>query len=73
MDLRLILTAAVLVSAEREHHLIHDFLEEYKYYQGSQVLELSFQKASISVSVKSLHVIATKVCSNKVTLRADKL
>lgn len=60
MDLCLILTAAVVVSAEREHHLTHDFLEEYKYYQRRQVLELSFQKAIISVSVKSLHEIAIK-------------
>lgn len=45
MDLCLILTAAAVVSAEREHHFIPDFLEECKYYQGSQVLEISFQKA----------------------------
>lgn len=44
-----------MVSAEK-----HKFLEEYKYYQGSQVLEANFQKALIFVSVKYLHERAMK-------------
>lgn len=50
MDLSLTFTIAVMMSEER-----HKFLEGYKYYQGSQVLELNVQKVVISVSVKSPH------------------
>lgn len=50
MGLCLTFTVAVMVSAER-----HEFHEEYKSYQESQVLEVNVQKAMISVSVKSLH------------------